>query len=86
MDLTHEIFEGTPEERWLEILFHANRTLAQNELLSLLERLSLLELSLDSLDPSWEERLKAQENLSEVKKKMGSLAIESMGRILSQNE
>ena len=86
--MEHEIFEGTPEEKWLEVIFHASVHLASAELLYLLERLALMESLLEELDPLWESKLQAHKNAlgADSVQKMRSLALESMGRILSNSE
>lgn len=85
--MEYDIFEGTPQGKWLEIIYHASPTLARAELLALLERLALLELALErhGIEESALESL-AQESKEVIQSRLGSLAIESMGRILSQNE
>ncbi|MGP1449902.1 MAG: DUF2018 family protein [Wolinella sp.] len=83
--MDYDIFEGTPEEKWLDVLFNASQTLARAELLYLLERLALFELASDEI-PDFCEKLKDIDIKSKLKMRSGSLAIESMGRILSQNE
>lgn len=87
-----EIFEGEPVSKWKEIIFHASRTLATNELDRLLEELALYELAFDECDIEFDMRDfyhkthhddKFKKALQERK---NSLAIESMSKILSENE
>lgn len=82
------IFSGSPVDKWLEIVFHSNRGLAEEELRRLLESLAICEGMLDSLDPSWEQKMTEIKNQQEslVQERMGNLAIESMGKILTQLE
>lgn len=88
MNLEHEIFEGTPEEKWLEVIFHASAHLASAELLYLLERLALMESLLTEYDPLWESKLETHKNAlgAQLLQKTRSLALESTGRILSNSE
>ena len=87
-----EIFEGEPIGKWKDIIFHASRTLASNELERILEELALYELALQEHgieinrrdlyyrshhDADFKQRLQEHKN---------SLAIESMSKILSENE
>ncbi|RDU71661.1 DUF2018 domain-containing protein [Helicobacter aurati] len=87
-----EIFEGEPISKWKDIIFHASRTLANNELERLLEELALYELAFDEYDVEinmrdfyhkthYDERFKQA-----LKERKNSLAIESMSKILSENE
>ncbi|CAM2922381.1 DUF2018 family protein [Helicobacter burdigaliensis] len=85
------IFEGLPQDKWLEIIFNASRGLAQKELLDMLERMASLEILLEKrLGETWEEELeyllKSEENAEEIHKCKQNIAISSMGKILSQNE
>lgn len=89
---TMEIFEGNPISKWKEVIFNASRTLASNELERLLEELALYELALEEQE--------TQVNLRELYYKVhhdealkvkfqqtkNSLAMESMSKILSENE
>lgn len=85
------IFEGLPQDKWLDIIFNASRTLSSQELNRLLERLAALEILLEKrLGESWEEELKyildSEESSEEIHRHTQNLAIDSMGKILSQNE
>ena len=85
------IFEGLPQDKWLEIIFNASRTLSSQELLRILERQAALEVLLEKrLGEMWEEELnyiqKSEESTEEIHTKTQNLAIESMGKILSLNE
>ncbi|MCH5322334.1 MAG: DUF2018 family protein [Helicobacter sp.] len=85
------IFEGLPQDKWLEIIFNASRTLASQELLRILERQASLEVLLEKrLGEMWEEELeyiqKSEESAEEIHTQMQNLAMESMGKILSLNE
>ena len=83
-----DIFEGCPVEKWLEILFHSNRTLAESELRRILESLALCEQMLDELEPQWEKEFEKRRfaQSPQTSARMSNLAIESMGKILTQSE
>ncbi|RDU67484.1 DUF2018 domain-containing protein [Helicobacter didelphidarum] len=87
-----EIFEGNPINKWKEVVFNASRTLAENEIERLLETLALYELALEEQDSQinlrdffykahHDEHLKQQ-----FHERKNSLAMESMSKILSENE
>ena len=85
------IFEGLPQEKWLDIIFNASRTLANKELLRILEKQAAMEVLLEKrLGEMWEEELhyiqSSEESGDEIEKITRNIAIESMGNILSQNE
>lgn len=71
-----EIFEGSPIDKWKEIILNANPSVVSNELERLLDELAKYELLAQGVEPTFE-------NLQREKK---NLAILSMGNILSQNE
>ena len=85
------IFEGLPKDKWLEIIFNASRTLSSKELHRILERLATLEILLEKrLGESWEEELNyianSEESSEEIHKHTQNIAVDSMSKILSQNE
>ena len=41
------ILEGLPQDKWVEIIFHASRGLASKELLKMLERQAAMEVLLE---------------------------------------
>lgn len=71
-----EIFEGSPIDKWKEIVLNANPSVVGKELERLLDELAKYELIAQGVEPTFE-------NLQKEKK---NLAILSMGNILSQNE
>lgn len=83
-----DIFSGSPVDKWLEIIFHSNRGLAEEELRRILETLSLCELLLDREIPDWEQKISKMRFAEEsaLKDRTGNLAIDSMGKILTQSE
>lgn len=83
-----DIFEGSPIDKWLEIVFHSHRSLAEAELRRILENLALCEMLLDEVEPDWERKItKLKHALDEkTQSRVANLAIESMGNILTQSE
>lgn len=80
---------GTPRSKFFDIVFHANRNLVQNELESLVERLAALELIAEErVGGDLEKLLRGfvYERQTEVEKRKNNIFIESMGKILSENE
>lgn len=85
------ILEGLPQDKWVEIIFHASRGLASKELLKMLERQAAMEVLLEKrLGEMWEEELaylvNSEESSEEIHHRTQNIAIESMGNILTQNE
>ncbi len=85
------ILEGLPQDKWVEIIFHASRGLASKELLKMLERQAAMEVLLEKrLGEMWEEELfylqSSEESSDEIHHKAQDLAIISMQEILSKNE
>ncbi|WP_104721611.1 DUF2018 family protein [Helicobacter mesocricetorum] len=86
-----DIFEGIPQDKWIEIIFNASQGLASAELIRILERLASMEILLEKrLGESWEEELNyilsSEESSEEIYRHTQNLAIESMGNILTKNE
>ncbi len=85
------IFEGLPQDKWLEIVLNASKAATNVELKRILERLAAMEILCEKrLGETWEEELKyllsSEEVSDEIHRHMQNLAIESMGNILTQNE
>lgn len=85
------LFEGVPQDKWVEIIFNASPTLSSKELQRLLEHCAALEILLEKrLGETWEEELKYllndEESSDVLYHHTQNLAIESMGNILSNNE
>ena len=85
-----DIFTGSPRSKFLDVIFNANRNIAQEELVRLVERMAAMELLLeDQMDEAALEkeinriRFERSDAVDEVTK---SLYIESMGNVLSQSE
>ncbi|CBG40521.1 DUF2018 family protein [Helicobacter mustelae] len=87
-----EVLQGDPLQKWREIVFHANRNIAEKQLDLLLTRVAIVEKILQEAD--LEERYSKlrrqlggdQELQSEIHARKVDLAIESMASILSENE
>ncbi|MDE5815915.1 MAG: DUF2018 family protein, partial [Helicobacter sp.] len=67
---------------------HCNKTLAEGELRRILESLALCEQILDELEPQWEKEFEKRKfaQTEQTSARLSSLAIESMGNILTQSE
>ncbi|MCE3039604.1 DUF2018 family protein [Helicobacter anatolicus] len=87
-----EVLQGNPVQKWQDIVFHANRSLVQKQLENLLERLALCETLIheEGLEDKLLEKariLHFDEDLQQdIGNKKADLAIESMAKILSENE
>lgn len=81
-------FEGTPVEKWKEIIFNASPTLVGLELERLLQRLAVCEILLESHNMDIDEIIDGfvLENDAQVRERKDSIAIESMGKILGNYE
>lgn len=81
-------FEGTPVEKWKEIIFNASPTLVGLDLERLLQRLAVCEMLLEAhnvdIDDVMDEFV--LENSMQVEERKGNIAIESMGKILGNYE
>ncbi len=85
-----DIFEGTPESKYFDIIFNANRNVVENEILNTMEKMSVLELLLEEMlegkDIDSIVRNYAINHSQKVKERTTNNIIESMGNILSQSE
>ncbi|WP_104713521.1 DUF2018 family protein [Helicobacter cetorum] len=87
-----EIFEGSPLDKWNDILFNASKKLSKKELERLLELVALLETFIE--EENLEEKfrffantLTSNEGIQQkVETKQNDIAIQSMANILSENE
>lgn len=87
-----EVLQGSPVEKWKDVIFNASRTLASLELERLLELQAIYEIILE--ESELEGRLKEifigmQENeelYEKIKHQKNNIAIESTAKILSENE
>ena len=83
-----DIFSGTPQSKFMDIIYNASKDLAKQELTRLMERQAALEMMLEERVEDLEGELRrfAFENQDAVDTKTKSLFIESVGNILTQNE
>lgn len=87
-----EVFEGNPIDKWKEVIFNASRTLAHKEIERLLEELALYEMAFEAEEKPVNLReffyniYHDAEFKQQFLEKKNSLAIESMAKILSENE
>jgi len=84
-----DIFMGSPKSKFLDVIFNANRGVAEFELERLMERMAILELMLDPVDVELLEKEVTNysfANAAQVQEKVKSLYIESMGNVLTQCE
>ena len=86
-----ELFGGTPEKKFYDIVFNANQNLVMGEINQTLEKFAAMELLLE--DMMGEDKDIAQiisnyrfENQHKINHKIVDLYIELTGNILSQNE
>ncbi len=82
-------FEGTPVQKWQEVIHNASPTLVSLELESLLERIAIYEVLLlkQGIDTQLAlERYRFDEEFQSVEEMKNALAIESMAKILSNHE
>ncbi|PAF49748.1 hypothetical protein BKH41_00095 [Helicobacter sp. 12S02232-10] len=87
-----EMLEGSPIEKWKDIIFNASRNLSGIELERMLELQAIYEVAFEEfeLENKLKElymRLKEDVEFQEkVKHQKNNIAIESMAKILSENE
>jgi hypothetical protein len=85
-----DIFGGSPRSKFMDVIFNANRSVAEGELQNLIERLAVMEKLLGETmeDDVLERRIKQLrfEEADTVNAMAKELYIESMGNVLSQSE
>jgi hypothetical protein len=85
-----DIFGGTPRSKFMDVIFNANRSVAEGELQRLIERLAAMEKLLgQTMDDATIDRTIKQlqfEEADAVNDMAKELYIESMGNVLSQSE
>lgn len=81
-------FDGTPVDKWKEIILNASPTLVGLELERLLERMAIAEMVLENQGIELDELSRdfLNEKKAQVEERTMSLAIESMGKILGNYE
>ena len=85
-----DIFGGSPRSKFIDVIYNANRNIAEGELQRLIERMAVMELALSkTMDEETLERTLKQlqfEEADAVNTIAKSLYIESTGNVLSQSE
>ncbi|MBD3800701.1 DUF2018 family protein [Sulfurimonas sp. HSL-1656] len=85
-----DIFGGSPRSKFMDVIFNANRSVAEGELQRLIERLAAMEKLLgQTMDDATIDRTIKQlqfEEADAVNDMAKELYIESMGNVLSQSE
>ena len=86
-----DLFGGSPDKKYFDIIFNANRNLVEEELSSNLEKLAAFELLFEDMMGEDKDILQIvqnyiRENQDKIKKKQTDLYIEGMGNILTKNE
>ena len=86
-----DLFGGSPEGKYFDIIFNANRNLVKNELINNLEKIAALELLLEEIlgeDKDIERIIQnfILEHQDQIESRKNDLFIEGMGNILTQNE
>lgn len=83
-------FEGTPMDKWKEVILNASPTLVGVELEHLIERLVTYEILLEQNGIEAEEAFwqycHNSDNKSHIEERKNNVVIESMGKILGQYE
>jgi len=83
------IFGGTPQSKFIDIVYNASRVLTVIELDRIMKRQAILEMMVEEKYGEDFDELVAQRLYSDVgniEEKTKSLYVESVGNILSQNE
>ena len=84
-----DLFLGSPQSKFMDIIFHANENLAKEELENIITKMAAMEIMLEEhVGPEWDDKLPSrdyarQDEVAEVAK---SLYVEYTGAILSRNE
>ncbi len=85
-----DIFTGSPRSKFLDVMFNANRDVAESELCKMVESLAVMEMILHEhyADDELEKKIRNYgfEKMDEIDMKSKSLYIELMGLVLSQSE
>ncbi len=86
-----DIFMGSPKSKFLEIVYNANRNIAEAELLQLVERIAALELLLEERGMDADELEKVLKTLmfekaAEIDAATKNIYMDCVGKILSQSE
>ncbi len=91
LDDDDDIFGGSPQKKYFDIIFNANRNLVEDELTNNLRKIAALELLLEDMLGEEKDILQIVqnyiwENQEKIDQKTTNLFIEGMGNILTKNE
>ena len=84
-----DVFLGSPQSKFMDIIFTANQNLVQEQLEKMVNRLAAMEILLDEkFGETWERELATNDydRKAEVEEKTKSLYIEFTGEIVTRNE
>lgn len=86
-----ELFGGTPEKKYFDILFVANRNLVEDNLTGLIDHTAALEMLLEDILGEDKDILELTKNYifknqDKINERRKNLMIEGMGDIVSRNE
>lgn len=84
-----DVFLGSPQSKFMDIIFTANQNLVQEQLEKMVNRLAAMEILLDEkMGDTWESQMATRDydRMDEVEEKAKSLYIEFTGEIVTRNE
>lgn len=85
-----DFFQGTPQSKFFDIVYNANRTLVENEIVQMMERQAAVEAMLMELigEDEFDKKIKSYQfnNASQIQNDVRSFYIQAVGNILSNNE
>ncbi len=86
-----DIFGGKPEDKFFDIVYHANKNLVKNELANNITRTAAMELMIEEMIEKDEDSdivlaNYISNNQDKVNERVNNLYIELTGNILTQNE
>lgn len=79
-----EVLQGNPIQKWIEVMQNASPTLVAQELERLLELLAAFELAFEEGGADLRKFIHTHQDSIKIQKQ--NIAIESMAKILSENE
>ena len=79
-----EVLQGDPISKWLDVIQNASPTLVRQELERLLELLATFELAFEQSGQDLRQFIHTHQD--SIKSQKQNIAIESMAKILSENE
>lgn len=79
-----EVLQGDPVQKWIEVMQNASPTLVAQELERLLELLAVFELAFEKSGADLRKFIHTHQD--SIKTQKQNIAIESMAKILSENE